>query len=109
LVRIAFYTEDLRKEGFPPPSYRDQIMALNAIIKLDLAILSAEMDAGIFKRHLGTIELEARSRPLADEQKQKMYDAFVNWGIIPKEKIIDGNTADNTTTAIVVARQDLPR
>ncbi len=106
LVRIAFYTDDLKKEGMPPPSYKDQIAALNSIIKLDLAILGAEMDAGIFERHIGKIALEARSRPLEPEQKQRMFDALVNWGIIPKEDAETKNTnnGSNPTTAIVVAK-----
>ena len=110
LVRIAFYTDDLKRDGLPPPSYRDQIMAMNAIIKLDLAILGAEMDMGIFERHIGTVGIEARSRPLLPEQKQRMFEALVNWGIIPKENettknINNGDKANTTTTAIVVAKQ----
>ena len=110
LVRIAFYTDDLKRDGLPPPSYRDQIMAMNAIIKLDLAILGAEMDLGIFERHIGTVGIEARSKPLLPEQKQRMFEALVNWGIIPKENeptknINNGDKADTTTTAIVVAKQ----
>ena len=110
LVRIAFYTDDLRKEGFPPPSYRDQIMALNAIVKLDLAILSAEMDAGIFERHIGKIEIEKRYIPLPQELKERMIEALKNYGVIPHEVESKNNETDipNTTTAIVVAKQQLP-
>lgn len=87
LIRIAFYSEDLKKEGIPPPSVRDQISALREISRLDVAIFGAELDAGIFERHIGTLEIEKRSKPLPPELKAQMIKAFTNWGIIPKEII----------------------
>lgn len=107
LLRIAFYTEDLQKDGYPAPSYKDQIAALNAIVKLDAAVLSAEMDMGIFERHIGTLEVEKRYRPLPPEVKTAMLKAFQNLGVLPEPpKQIEGNaTADgkqpSDTTAVV--------
>jgi hypothetical protein len=85
LIRIAFYSDDLKKEGIPPPSVRDQISALREISRLDVAIFGAELDAGIFERHIGTLEIEKRNKPLPPELKAQMIKAFTNWGIIPKE------------------------
>ncbi len=85
LIRIAFYSDDLKKEGTPPPSFRDQISALREISRLDVAIFGAELDAGIFERHIGTLEIEKRNKPLPPELKTQMLKAFANWGIIPKE------------------------
>ena len=85
LIRIAFYSEDLKKEGIPPPSYRDQISALREISRLDVAIFGAELDAGIFERHIGTLEIEKRNKPLPPELKAQMLKAFTNWGIIPRD------------------------
>jgi len=104
LMRIAFYTEDLKKEGMPPPSYRDQISALNSIVRLDIAILNAEMDAGIFERHIGTLEVDKRNKPIPKEVKERIRQAMINWGMMPEE--ISKQNADNTktTTAIVVRK-----
>lgn len=85
LIRIAFYSDELKKEGVMPPSYKDQISALREIGKLDIAIFNAELDAGIFERHIGTLEIEKRSKPLPPELKAQMLKAFANWGIIPKD------------------------
>ena len=106
LVRIAFYTDDLKKENIPPPSFRDQISALREIVKLDLATFVAEMDAGIFERHIGKLEIEKRYIPLPDEIKARMMEALKNYGVIPQEDESKNNenTANNTTTAIVVAK-----
>lgn len=84
LARIAFYDEE-PKEGVTPPSYKEQISALREIGKLDIAIFNAELDAGIFERHIGTLEIEKRNKPLPPEMKAQMLKAFANWGIIPKE------------------------
>jgi hypothetical protein len=110
LVRIAFYTDDLKKEGVHPPSYREQISALVQIVKLDLAVFNSEMDAGLFERHIGTLEIEKRYRPLPPELKAQMMQAFINWGVIPREHAeeIKNNATDNnkpandSSTAIVV-------
>ncbi len=103
LVRIAFYTDDLKKEGLPPPSYKDQIAASYAIMKLDLAVLGAEMDAGIFERHIGTLEIEKRNRPLPKEIREKIRQALINWGTSTQELIKkhDGDQSADTDTAIV--------
>ncbi len=113
LVRIAYYTDDMKKEGMQPPSYKDVIAALTAMVRLDLMIFNAELDAGIFERHIGTLEVEKRYKPLPPELKAQMMLAFKNWGIIPPdqhEQTQDHGATEykpnsNTTTAIVVARQ----
>lgn len=97
LIRIAFYSDELKKEGRQPPSYKEQISALNSIMKIDLAIFNAELDAGIFERHIGTFEIEKRTQPLPLELKEAMMKAFINWGIVPKE--------DNYEPSIIIDKQ----
>ncbi len=112
LVRIAFYTDDLKKDGTPPPSVKDQIAALTAIVRLDLLVFNAEMDAGVFERHIGTLEIEKRYRPIPPELKDQMMQAFINWGILSqeqKEEIINNGKdhnkpADNSSTALMVIK-----
>jgi hypothetical protein len=84
LLRIIFAGDDLKSM---PASYKDQINAINSLVKLDVLIFNAELDAGIFERHLGTIEIEKRNKPLPPELKAVMLKAFVNWGIVPPEAI----------------------
>lgn len=87
LMRIVYYSDEMKKEGFTPPSIREQINAINSIVRLDVMVFNAELDAGLFERHLGTIEIEQRNRPLPPELKAMMLKAFVNWGIVPKEAL----------------------
>lgn len=84
LMKIAFWEFNYLREGIPMPSAGEQIAALNSIMKLDLALLSAEMDAGIFKRELGEVDVMHRAAPLSLEKKQEIISTFQAWGIGPK-------------------------
>lgn len=103
LMRIAFYTDDLKKEGMSPPSYKDQISALNSIVRLDVAILNAEMDAGIFERHLGTLEIDKRNKPIPKELKEQIRRAMINCGMMAEE-IIKQNADDAISTKALMVR-----
>lgn len=65
-----------------PPKNDERIKAANTLIKLDLAILKAEMDAGIFERKLGEVDINLhRAVPLPPETTLKIAEAFTRWGI----------------------------
>jgi hypothetical protein len=65
-----------------PPKTDEVLKAANTIIKLDLAILKAEMDAGIFERKIGTVDINVyRSVPLDPEKAARIAEAFERWGI----------------------------
>ena len=96
LVRIAFYTDDMRKEGMPSPTPGERIQALREMSKLDIAIFNVEMDAGIFDRRLGTLEIEKRNKPLSVEARELIKQAMINWGMIPKELPEPHATQDTT-------------
>jgi hypothetical protein len=96
----------IESDGLYPPD-ADQIMkAANTIIKLDLAILKAEMDAGIFDRKLGSVDVNVyRAVPLDPELAERIAAGFKRWGIdlaLPGQRpkladVLDGRTATNFT------------
>jgi hypothetical protein len=48
----------------------------------DLAILKAEMDAGVFDREIGSVDPNVyRAQPLDPETADRIADAFKRWGI----------------------------
>ena len=62
------------------PENDEIIRAVNTIVKLDLAILKAEMNAGMFERHLGTMDVNVyRSAPLDAEKSALIVQAFKRW------------------------------
>jgi hypothetical protein len=98
LLKIAFWRIDYIREGFYIPEYRDQIKAMDSIAKMDLALLQAEMDAGIFERHLGKLDIEiARKQPIPDDRRDVIYQVFKNWGLIPKDAPQKNDTGNKTT------------
>lgn len=79
---IDYRVEYLTQYLMGPPSHAEKISAANTLIKLDLAILKAEMDLGIFDRKLGTLDLNLyRATPLDPEKAAKIAEAFKRWGI----------------------------
>jgi hypothetical protein len=93
LWRIIDYKfEYIEKYHLYPPKNDERIKAANTLIKLDLAILKAEMDAGIFDRKLGSVELNVyRAAPLDPEKAAAIAGAFRNWGIdlsLPQGKVV---------------------
>lgn len=83
LWRIIDYKwEYLEQFGLYPPKTDEIIKAINTLMKLDLAILKAEMDAGIFERKLGTVDLNVyRAAPLDPEKAKQIVQTFKRWGI----------------------------
>ncbi len=80
LFKIAFWEWKYMEEGIFMPEVKDQIKAMEAIMKMDIALIQAEMDAGIFKRNLGTLEIQKRNAPLTPERKTEILDVLKNWG-----------------------------
>jgi hypothetical protein len=83
LWRIIDYKwEYLEQFGLYPPKTDEVLKAINTLMKLDLAILKAEMDAGIFERKVGTLDVNMyRAQPLDPEVADRITDAFKRWGI----------------------------
>jgi hypothetical protein len=82
LWKIIDWKIEYVDEGIGMPQIQDVIRAANTIVKLDLAILKAEMDAGIFDRKLGTVDVNVyRAAPLDPETADRITKAFKRWGI----------------------------
>jgi hypothetical protein len=82
LWKIIDWKEEYVKEGIFLPKTDEIIKAANTIIKLDLAILKAEMDAGIFERKLGSVDMNVyRATQLPPEVAEKISGVFKAWGI----------------------------
>lgn len=79
---IDWKIEYLLEEGIGMPQTQDIVRAANTIVKLDLAILKAEMDAGIFDRKLGTVDVNMYRRiELNPDTAAIIAGAFRHWGV----------------------------
>ncbi len=88
-----------------------RIAALEKLMKNELELLQAEMDAGLFERKLGTFQINGK---ITEERKILIIQAFQNFGIIKKvdpalllenkENDNNGNQAGDKTGSAAAAR-----
>ena len=83
LLKILFYDSYETDPETPVPSYNEQIMAANMLMRWEFALFAAEKDAGVFD--LQVVNEDQRNRPIDPETKAKIMLAFRNFGIIPKD------------------------
>lgn len=83
LLKVVFYDRYKVDERVPVPSYHEQIMAGNLLMRWDLALFYAECDAGVYE--LKTEVENPRNKPLDPETRVRIVKAFENWGLIKKE------------------------
>jgi hypothetical protein len=63
------------------------------------------MDAGIYERHLGTLELDKRNKPLPVEARELIRQAMINWGMVPKELPEPHGNQNNTNQQPIVPKR----
>ena len=81
LARIAFWNPEMARSDSSMlfmPSYKHQIEAIKALAVIEKLGLEMEMDAGIYQRHLGTID--HRAIPLPIDVKMQIWAAMEAWG-----------------------------
>lgn len=98
LFKIAFWEWKYLEEGVQMPETKDQIKALEVIMKMDIALIEAEMDAGIFKRHLGTLAVDPRNVPISQDRKEAIMIAMKNWGMLPQQFSLPAHGSEQPTT-----------
>lgn len=82
-------------------SAKNRIAAANGIVSADHKFWQAQLDAGIFERKLGTIDLEIqrRNKPIPAEVKEIMINAIRQWKPIGSRPQIKANVIDIIPTA----------
>lgn len=104
--RKAVVDEMLWREATNPSNQgRDRVAALKELMKNELDMLQAEMDAGVFERKLGT--LAHIPAPINDDQRAAVMKALLAHGIVrapvevkaiekPKQNEKSKNTTNRT-------------
>jgi hypothetical protein len=86
LMKIAFWKPEYLREGIWAPESKDIVKALDTIQKMDLSFLQAELDCGIYERHLGKLDINvARKQPIPDDKRAEIWVTLQNWGMILKD------------------------
>jgi hypothetical protein len=77
--------EDLRT--FKPPTNKDVIEAAKNLVMMDLALLSAEIANGMYKKPIEAIVKEYRYDPLPDEVRAVIIASWKRGGFLPEKAI----------------------
>lgn len=69
-----------------PPSNKDVIEAIKNLVMMDLALLNAELAAGMYRTPQEAAG-QLRYAPMPVEKRQVVIAAFINWGMLPPEQV----------------------
>ena len=93
LLKVIMYDFKNPAADIPKPSYQEQIAAINMLMRWELAIFYAEVEAGVFnKPKVGPDD--PRNKPLDPETRARIVGAMERWGMIKK--------TENTETKSIV-------
>jgi hypothetical protein len=103
LMKVMLWTPDNALPGMPKPLARDRVEAAKSIVMLDLAILSAEIANGVYKKPIETMAREIHYEPLPGEIRTIIIASWMRGGLLPpatveqmvplKEYATDGSAA----------------
>lgn len=99
LVQIIYWEPNPEQPLERKPNNRDVVEACKNLVMLDLAVLSAEVSAGMYRS-----EQEAAQKlhyaPMPEERRTIVIQQFITWGMLPKaqvESIVPALPHGNTT------------
>jgi hypothetical protein len=105
LLKIVYWEAPESNPTAKPPYDEDVIEAAKSLVAMDLALLRAEIETGMYRD-----EQEAaatlRYAPMPPERRQIVIGALIAWGMLPKEQVeaivpalLTLNGATTTTTS----------
>lgn len=83
LLKVIMYDFKNPAADVPRPTYQEQIAAINMLMRWELAIFYAEVEAGVFNRSPEGVN-DPRNKPLDPETRARIIGAMERWGMIKK-------------------------
>ena len=83
LLKIVYWNPETAPVGVPKPLARDRIEAAKNVVMIDLALLSAEIANGMYKKPIEAIVKEYRYDPLPDEVRAVIVASWKRGGLLP--------------------------
>jgi hypothetical protein len=87
LLNVVYWTLDDHEVGMPKPLVRDRVEAAKTVVMLDLALLKAEIETGIYKKPIEVLAKEIRYDPLPDDVRTVIIAAWSRGGLLPAATI----------------------
>lgn len=84
LLKVVYWTGD---DPPPKPLMRDKVEAAKNVVMMDLALLSAEIANGMYKKPIELIAKEFQYEPLPGEIRVAVIAAWTRGGLLPRAAI----------------------
>jgi hypothetical protein len=84
LFKIIYWTSD---NGMPCPDAKDVVDAAKNVVMMDLALLSAEIANGMYRKPIDAIAKEFQYEPLSPEIRTVIIAAWTRGGLLPQTAI----------------------
>jgi hypothetical protein len=82
LMEIMYWDKDAHP-GERPPQKRDIVEAAKSVAMLDLALLKAELETGMYKKPIELLAKEVHYDPLPPELRMLVIAAWTRGGLLP--------------------------
>jgi hypothetical protein len=87
LLSVVYWTKETAQEGMKAPLPMDVIEAAKTVVMLDLALLKAEIDTGMYQKPVDAIAREMRYEPLPPEIRAVIIAAWRRGGMLPEATV----------------------
>lgn len=84
MLKIVYWKD---ADGGSRPRAQDRVEAAKSVVMLDLALLKAEIETGMFKKPVAAIAHEIRYDPLPPELRAVVVQSWVRMGLLPEATI----------------------
>jgi hypothetical protein len=85
LLKVVYWTNP--PESQRPPRTQDRVEAAKSVVMLDLAILKAQIECGLYKKPIEEIAKQFQFGPLPGEVRIAVIAAWTRGGLLPAEAI----------------------
>jgi hypothetical protein len=87
LLKIVYWSLENAPEGSSKPRAQDRIEAAKNVVMMDLALLSAEIANGMYKKPVAAIAKELQYEPLPSQVRSVIIAAWSRGGLLPRAAI----------------------
>ena len=87
LLKIVYWNRNTTDKGAPRPLARDVAEAAKNVVMLDLALLKAEIETGMYKKPIEALAKDITYQPLPEEIRTVVITSWRRGGLLPAATI----------------------
>jgi hypothetical protein len=87
LMKVVYWDAATAPEGQRGPRMQDRVEAAKSVVMLDLALLKAKIECGIYRKPIEALAKEVKYDPLPPEVRVVVMQSWRNFGMLPEAAI----------------------